>query len=56
MVEPYIGMLRSGWALVAHACNPSYSGWFEASPGKVVDKTLSRKTQRKNDLVEWLKQ
>jgi hypothetical protein len=35
--------------LVAHACNPSYSG------GKTVLKTLSQKTHHKKRLVEWLK-
>jgi hypothetical protein len=46
------------WALVAHACNPSYSGGrdqFEANPEQVVHKTLSQKYTFKKGLAEWLK-
>jgi hypothetical protein len=37
-------------ALVAHACNPSYSGGrdFKASPGQIVPETLSQKYPTQN--------
>jgi hypothetical protein len=45
-------------ALVAHACDPSYSGGsrFKASPEQIVlqDPILKNPSQKK-ELVEWLK-
>jgi hypothetical protein len=45
------------WVLVAHACNPSYSGgrnqeYFKASPGKKLERPYLEKTQHKKGLVE----
>jgi hypothetical protein len=44
------------WALVAHACNPSYSrrqksggSQFEVSPGQIVHETLSTKKKKKKE-------
>jgi hypothetical protein len=56
-------MKRSpSWALVAHACNPSYSGGREQEDygSKSVWANRSRdpilkKTHHKKGLVEWLK-
>jgi hypothetical protein len=44
-------------ALVAHTCNPSYSGGsgFETSLGAIVCETLSQKNPSQKELVEWLK-
>jgi hypothetical protein len=54
--------MRSGWALVAHACNPSYSGsrhqedhglrpvWENSSQAP-----NSKIPNNKNRLVKWLK-
>jgi hypothetical protein len=51
-----------GWVLVAHACNPSYSGGRDQEDqgskpdGQIVLETLSRKkNHHKKGLVEWLK-
>jgi hypothetical protein len=52
-----------GWALVAHACNPSYSGGrnqkdHSSKPAwEIVCETLSQKnlSHTKKELVEWLK-
>jgi hypothetical protein len=53
---------RDNWALVAHACNPSYSGSKEQEDHgskptqQIVRETLSqKKTHHKKGLVEWLK-
>jgi hypothetical protein len=65
----WFGTLKNSihsWALVAHACNPSWSGGsrFEASLGKQFRESLSQKKaaqKQKNNkkktpkLVEWLK-
>jgi hypothetical protein len=48
-------------ALVAYACNPSYSGGrdqedLSSEPAlEIVHKTVSQKTHHKKGLVEWLK-
>jgi hypothetical protein len=50
------------WVLVAHACDPSYSGdrsggsHFEASPGRwyVSPKYLEKTQHKKTELEEWL--
>jgi hypothetical protein len=52
-----------GWALVAHAYNPSYSGgrersegsWFQASLGKYFTRPYLEKSHHKTRLVECLK-
>jgi hypothetical protein len=47
-----------GRVLVAHTCNPNYSGGsqFETSPRQIVQEALSQKTHHKKDLAsEWLK-
>jgi hypothetical protein len=52
---------KKSWALVAHACNPSYSrkrqksggSWFEASPGKWFARPYLGKPFTKIGLVEW---
>jgi hypothetical protein len=43
--------------LVAHTCNPSYSGGsqFKASLGKWFARPYLEKTHHKKGLVEWLK-
>jgi hypothetical protein len=48
-------------ALVAHACNPGYSGGRDqedrglSQPGQIVHQTLSpKRTHHKKGLVEWL--
>jgi hypothetical protein len=45
------------WVLVAHVCNPSYSGGRDQSkPRKIVHKTLFQKNaSQKKGLMEWLK-
>jgi hypothetical protein len=48
------------WALVAHACNPNYSGGRDQEdhslkqPRQIVHETLSRKYLTQKGLVEWL--
>jgi hypothetical protein len=44
-------------AVVAHACNPSYSGGlrFKANLGKQFSRPYLEKTRHKKGLVEWLK-
>jgi hypothetical protein len=46
-------------ALVAHICNPSYSGsvgsWFEASLDKEFQRPSIKNTQQKTGLTEWFK-
>jgi hypothetical protein len=50
-----------GWALVAHACNPSFSRGrdqedaVQSQPRQIVRKTLSRKNLSQKGLAEWLK-
>jgi hypothetical protein len=47
-----------GWVLVAHACNPSYSGARDQEDHSLKPdwEILSQKTlSQKNWLVEWLK-
>jgi hypothetical protein len=61
---------KKHWVLVAHACNPSYSGdrdqegsWFKAIPGQIVHETRPsptlptnlRKVHHKKGLEEWFK-
>jgi hypothetical protein len=52
---------RQIWALVAHACNPSYSGGRDQEDhgskpaGQTVRETLSQKKPTGKGLVEWLK-
>jgi hypothetical protein len=56
-------MHLSSWALVAHACNPSYSGGrdqeiaVQSHAVQIVGKTLTQKShhKKKKGLVEWLK-
>jgi hypothetical protein len=49
------------WVLVAHACNPTYSGGrdqedCDSKPAQAkVRETLSQKSFHKKGLVEWLK-
>jgi hypothetical protein len=47
-------------ALVAHTCNPSYSGGrglqFKTGPRKIALETLpQKKKNHKKELVEWFK-
>jgi hypothetical protein len=50
-----------GWALVAHACNPSYSGGRDQEDHglkpawEIVRDPNFKKTHHKKTLVEWLK-
>jgi hypothetical protein len=53
-----VSIYQMSQALMAHACDPSYSGgrdWEDHGLGKNVCETLSRKTLTKIGLVEWLK-
>jgi hypothetical protein len=47
------------WVLVAHTCNPFYSGGslklFEASPGKYLMRLALKSLSPNIGLVEWLK-
>jgi hypothetical protein len=52
----------SGWALVAHACNPSFSGGRDQedhsskpSPGKQFRRPYLKNTHHTKGLAEWLK-
>jgi hypothetical protein len=52
-------MVDSGWALMAHACNSSYSGGsrglqFKASLDKSQD-PISKIIHHEKGLVEWFK-
>jgi hypothetical protein len=57
-------MFKFSRALVAHACNPSYSGgrdqgiMVQSQPGQIVCENLSKKKKKsftKKGPVEWLK-
>jgi hypothetical protein len=53
-------MYYVSWVLVAHTCNPSYSGGRDQEdrgwkPAQIVLETLTRKYPSQKELVEWLK-
>jgi hypothetical protein len=61
MLKSFYMFRRSCWALVAHACNPSYSGGRDQEDcdlkpaGHIVPQDLSQKAVTKIGLVEWFK-
>jgi hypothetical protein len=59
---PFLKMMQNSWELVAHACNPNYSGGrgqedrdLRPAGANSSRDPILKKNHHKKGLVEWLK-